>query len=106
VTAIDTFRQEAREWLDANCPESMRQPVAGFEDIYTGGRTPGSRTSGSAAVVRAHGRARLDRAALAAGVRRRRLSGEEVKVLREEMRVSTRAGRWIPSASPCSARRC
>ncbi|EED31432.1 acyl-CoA dehydrogenase domain protein [gamma proteobacterium NOR5-3] len=40
MTEIDTFRQETREWLEANCPESMRQPVSGFEDIYTGGRRP------------------------------------------------------------------
>lgn len=40
MTEIDTFRQETREWLEANCPESMRQPVSGFEDIYTGGRKP------------------------------------------------------------------
>lgn len=40
MTEIDTFRQETREWLANNCPESMRQPVNGFEDIYTGGRKP------------------------------------------------------------------
>ena len=40
MTEIDTFRQETREWLEANCPQSMRQPVSGFEDIYTGGRKP------------------------------------------------------------------
>lgn len=40
MTDLDTFRQESREWLEANCPESMRTPVASFEDIYMGGRRP------------------------------------------------------------------
>ena len=40
MTDLDTFRQETREWLEANCPEAMRTPVASFEDIYTGGRRP------------------------------------------------------------------
>nr|BBD50095.1 acyl-CoA dehydrogenase family protein [Haliea sp. ETY-M] len=37
---LETFRRETREWLEANCPPSMRTPVRGFEDIYTGGRRP------------------------------------------------------------------
>lgn len=40
MNQLDAFRHEAREWLAANCPESMRQPVASFEDIYNGGRRP------------------------------------------------------------------
>lgn len=40
MTESDSFRAETREWLEANCPESMRQPVSGFEDIYNGGRNP------------------------------------------------------------------
>lgn len=40
MSNLDTFRQEARSWLEDNCPESMRAPVAGFEDIYMGGRKP------------------------------------------------------------------
>ena len=40
MTEIDAFRQETRDWLEANCPESMRQPVQSFEDIYVGGRNP------------------------------------------------------------------
>ncbi|MEM8902047.1 MAG: acyl-CoA dehydrogenase family protein, partial [Bacteroidota bacterium] len=34
-----TFRQETRNWLEENCPESMRVNV-GFEDIFMGGKTP------------------------------------------------------------------
>lgn len=35
---LTTFRKETRAFLEANCPESMRQPVAGPEDSYWGGR--------------------------------------------------------------------
>ncbi|MEH6580482.1 MAG: acyl-CoA dehydrogenase family protein [Halioglobus sp.] len=34
---LDLFRSEVREWLEANCPESQRQPMA-REDQYWGGR--------------------------------------------------------------------
>jgi alkylation response protein AidB-like acyl-CoA dehydrogenase len=27
MTALDTFREETRSWLEANCPESMRTPM-------------------------------------------------------------------------------
>lgn len=34
---LDEFRREVREWLEANCPESQRQPVTAAEQ-YWGGR--------------------------------------------------------------------
>lgn len=37
---LEQFRQETRAWLAQNCPESMRQPVRGFDDFYNGGRKP------------------------------------------------------------------
>lgn len=40
MSDLDQFRQETRAWLDENCPESMRQPVQSFEDLYNGGRNP------------------------------------------------------------------
>ena len=40
MTDLSSFREEARDWLQANCPESMRTPIRGFEDIYNGGRKP------------------------------------------------------------------
>lgn len=33
------FRKETKEWLDANCPQSMRQPVKDAMDYYAGGKT-------------------------------------------------------------------
>ena len=35
---LDIFRMETRAWLEANCPESMREPVNGPNDFYWGGR--------------------------------------------------------------------
>ena len=35
---LDTFRQETRQWLEANCPPEMREPVRDEEDVYWGGR--------------------------------------------------------------------
>lgn len=38
VPDLEKFREEAREWLEANCPESIRKPVSGEDDIVWGGR--------------------------------------------------------------------
>ena len=27
MSNLDTFRQETREWLEANCPPEMRKPM-------------------------------------------------------------------------------
>lgn len=35
---LDSFRSETRAWLEANCPEEMRQPVRDERDVYWGGR--------------------------------------------------------------------
>ena len=35
---LEKFRLETREWLEANCPESMRKLAKGFEDACWGGR--------------------------------------------------------------------
>ncbi len=40
MTDLNAFRQETREWLEANCPDSMREPVRSFEDYYMGGPNP------------------------------------------------------------------
>ena len=34
----ESFRAEVRDWLEANCPPEMRQPVRDEEDVYWGGR--------------------------------------------------------------------
>jgi alkylation response protein AidB-like acyl-CoA dehydrogenase len=35
---LETFRNETRAWLEANCPLEMRQPERGDEDLCWGGR--------------------------------------------------------------------
>jgi len=35
---LETFRSDARAWLEENCPEEMRQPVASEADVCWGGR--------------------------------------------------------------------
>lgn len=40
MSDLEELRQEMRTWLEENCPESMRTPVRGFDDLYNGGRNP------------------------------------------------------------------
>jgi acyl-CoA dehydrogenase len=40
VSDLEQFRRETRAWLEENCPQSMRTPVKGFDDFYSGGRKP------------------------------------------------------------------
>ena len=38
MTDLDTFRSETREWLEANCPPEMREPMRSEMDACWGGR--------------------------------------------------------------------
>ncbi|MBP0627763.1 acyl-CoA dehydrogenase family protein [Cupriavidus sp. AcVe19-1a] len=38
MDALETFRQQAHAWLEANCPPEMRLPMQDEEDICWGGR--------------------------------------------------------------------
>ena len=38
TTELDTFRQQTRAWLEANCPHEMRRPVLNEDDVCWGGR--------------------------------------------------------------------
>ena len=35
---LEAFRRDTREWLEANCPAEMRQPVVDESDVCWGGR--------------------------------------------------------------------
>src|SRR6185295_14624292 len=35
---LESFREETRAWLEANCPPTMRTPMAGEDDIVWGGK--------------------------------------------------------------------
>ena len=38
MTDLETFRSETRDWLEANCPPEMREPVRSDDDVCWGGR--------------------------------------------------------------------
>ncbi len=38
MSDLDTFRMDARAWLEANCPDEMRTPMKGDKDACWGGR--------------------------------------------------------------------
>jgi acyl-CoA dehydrogenase len=38
VAELENFRQEVRDWLESNCPQSMRSPYASEADLCWGGR--------------------------------------------------------------------
>ena len=38
MTSSEEFRQETKDWLEANCPQSMRQPFGSEADACWGGR--------------------------------------------------------------------
>ena len=38
MSDLEAFRAETRDWLEANCPAEMREPVRDEEDVYWGGR--------------------------------------------------------------------
>lgn len=40
MSKLDEFRQQTREWLDANCPPGMRTPYRSEDDLCWGGRQP------------------------------------------------------------------
>lgn len=37
---LNTFREQTRVWLEANCPATMREPIRSEKDIVWGGRNP------------------------------------------------------------------
>ena len=93
---LDQFRAETREWLEANCPEDMRQPMRSDEDQCWGGRKWVFQSEGQ--------QLWLERMAAKGWTAPRwpaeygggGLSGAEAKVLREEM---TRIGARRPLSS-------
>ncbi|MEG8038785.1 acyl-CoA dehydrogenase family protein [Sphingomonas sp. LR60] len=38
MSDLDTFREETRAWLEANCPPEMRAPIVSEKDVVWGGR--------------------------------------------------------------------
>ncbi len=88
---LDTFRTETRAWLEANCPEEMRQPARDEEDVYWGGRKATFKSDAQkswfeACVAKGYTVPAWPKAYGGAG-----LEAEEAKVLRQEMsRINAR----------------
>ena len=85
MSDLETFRAETRAWLEANCPPEMREPMRDESDACWGGRNPTFKNEAPEGLDGRDGRARLDRARLAEGIWRRRLSPAETKILKQEM---------------------
>ncbi len=82
---LETFRQETRAWLEANCPAEMREPVRDEDDVYWGGRratfkNDAQKTWFEACLAKGYTVPAWPKAYGGAG-----LSAAEAKVLREEM---------------------
>lgn len=82
---LETFRQETRAWLDANCPPEMREPVRDEEDVFWGGRNARFKSDAQrqwfeASVAKGYTVPSWPKEYGGAG-----LSPAEAKVLREEM---------------------
>ncbi|MXP45638.1 acyl-CoA dehydrogenase family protein [Allopontixanthobacter sediminis] len=88
---LETFRSETRTWLEANCPEEMRQPVRDEEDVYWGGRNAKFKSEAQkswfeACVAKGYTVPAWPKAYGGAG-----LEPAEAKILREEMaRINAR----------------
>jgi alkylation response protein AidB-like acyl-CoA dehydrogenase len=88
---LEQFRTETRNWLEANCPPEMREPVRGEDDIYWGGRRATFKNDAQkawleACVAKGYTVPMWPKEYGGAG-----LSAPEAKVLREEMgRINAR----------------
>ena len=69
---LEAFRRDTRQWLEANCPAEMRQPVVDESDVCWGGRAREVQERCAARLAGTHGAAWLDGAGMAEGLRRRR----------------------------------
>lgn len=47
MSELETFRSEARDWLEASCPEATRRPIQSTDDLEWGGRRAQGRTDDS-----------------------------------------------------------
>jgi acyl-CoA dehydrogenase len=91
MSDLETFRQETRSWLEANCPPEMREPVRDEDDIYWGGRRATFKNDAQkawleACVAKGYTVPAWPKAYGGAG-----LNPAEAKILREEMtRINAR----------------
>jgi acyl-CoA dehydrogenase len=44
MSDLEDFRRDVNQWLEANCPPSMREPLLSPNDLEWGGRAAEGRT--------------------------------------------------------------
>jgi acyl-CoA dehydrogenase len=86
MSDLEQFRQEARTWLEANCPASMRSPIQEEYDQYWGGRDPEMKDPDQKVWADRMGEKGWTTPQWPAEYGGGGLNKEEAKVLREEMR--------------------
>lgn len=82
---LDTFRQDTRNWLEANCPEDMRQPMRSDEDQCWGGRNWVFKSEGQKLWLERMAKKGWTAPRWPAEYGGGGLSGSEAKILGEEM---------------------
>jgi acyl-CoA dehydrogenase len=86
MSDLEQFRLETRDWLEANCPASMRAPILEEYDQYWGGRDPEMKDPDQKIWADRMGGKGWTTPEWPAEYGGGGLSKEETKVLREEMR--------------------
>ncbi len=86
MSELETFRAEARQWLEENCPEEMRDGAAGEENICWGGRQWRFQSDAQKVWLERMAQKGWTVPAWPKEYGGGGLSKEEVKVLKEEMR--------------------
>jgi alkylation response protein AidB-like acyl-CoA dehydrogenase len=86
MSDLEQFRQQVSDWLEANCPESMRSPARSEADVYWGGRDPEFSNPDQKLWADRMGEKGWTAPEWPAEYGGGGLSKEESKILREEMR--------------------
>ena len=86
MSDLEQFRAETRAWLEENCPEDMRSPIAGFEDACWGGRNYVPTSEGQALWLKRMGERGWTVPTWPKAYGGGGLSKAEAKVLAQEMR--------------------
>lgn len=85
MSELDNFRNDVREWLEANCPASMRTPMTAESDTVWGGRKAKFTNPDARAWLKAMAEKGWTAPTWPAEYGGGGLSGEEAKVLSQEM---------------------
>ncbi|WP_353216939.1 acyl-CoA dehydrogenase family protein [Sandarakinorhabdus sp.] len=93
---LETFRAEARTWLAENCPQEMREPIRGDDDVVWGGRKGQFKSEAQRLWLERMGAKGWTVPEWPAAYGGGGLSREEAKVLSEELRA-------IKARSPLSS---